>query len=324
MHQPSRGARLPEGSKNQPYKANQRPPKRLQPNENKALIQDQTIGRVSFLWLEITGKCQLECVHCYAESGPSGTHGILARSDWEQVLDQAHDLGVNTVQFIGGEPTLHPDIEALINYALRQGLLVEVYTNLVNVSLGLWEVFSQPGVSLATSYYTDNPHQHESITQRRGSYLRTKANIIEAVRRAIPLRVEIVHVHDDQRVQQARRELEVFGVQKIGIDRLRQVGRGICNQQPDISQLCGNCGGDFIAIFPDGTVSPCPIFRWATIGNVQKEALASILGRQELTQNLQEIKMRRYNSSCSSGQTDGACGPNEGPERGRGVRLTIQ
>src|SRR4029077_7398440 len=26
--------------------------------------------RLSFLWLEVTGKCQLACEHCYAESGP--------------------------------------------------------------------------------------------------------------------------------------------------------------------------------------------------------------------------------------------------------------
>lgn len=28
-----------------------------------------------FLWLEITGRCQLACAHCYADSGPTGTHG---------------------------------------------------------------------------------------------------------------------------------------------------------------------------------------------------------------------------------------------------------
>lgn len=28
---------------------------------------------VSFLWLEITGKCQLACEHCYVDSGPTGS-----------------------------------------------------------------------------------------------------------------------------------------------------------------------------------------------------------------------------------------------------------
>lgn len=72
-----------------------------------------TASRTSFLWLEITGRCQLECQHCYAESGPSGTHGAMSTVDWLRVLDQAAALGVQTVQFIGGEPTLRPDLPRL-------------------------------------------------------------------------------------------------------------------------------------------------------------------------------------------------------------------
>jgi MoaA/NifB/PqqE/SkfB family radical SAM enzyme len=70
-----------------------------------------------FAWLEITGKCQLSCAHCYAESGPTGTHGAMSGADWHRVIDQAADLGVRMVQFIGGEPTLHPDLPELVDHA---------------------------------------------------------------------------------------------------------------------------------------------------------------------------------------------------------------
>ncbi|HEX7660536.1 MAG TPA: radical SAM protein [Pseudonocardiaceae bacterium] len=63
-------------------------------------------SELSFIWLEITGTCQLECSHCYAESGPRGTHGEMSGSDWCRVIDDAASLGVQTVQFIGGEPTM--------------------------------------------------------------------------------------------------------------------------------------------------------------------------------------------------------------------------
>lgn len=59
---------------------------------------------LSFVWLEVTGKCQLQCTHCYAESGPSGTHGKMGTADWIRVIDEAADLDVTAVQFIGGEP----------------------------------------------------------------------------------------------------------------------------------------------------------------------------------------------------------------------------
>lgn len=40
------------------------------------------------------------------------------------------------------------------------------------------------------------------------------------------------------RIDTAVTELTALGVQDIGTDRLRQVGRG---QQPDVDQLCGKC-----------------------------------------------------------------------------------
>lgn len=91
-----------------------------------------------------------------------------------RVLDQAVDLDVEMVQFIGGEPTLYPGLTGLVEHALGCGLQVEVFSNLVHVSDELWEVFSRPGVSLATSYYSDDPDQHAAVTARP-SYGRTKS-----------------------------------------------------------------------------------------------------------------------------------------------------
>ncbi|MGH3950947.1 MAG: radical SAM protein, partial [Pseudonocardiaceae bacterium] len=156
-----------------------------------------------FLWLEITGRCQLECVHCYADSSPSGTHGTMTARDWCWVIDEAAAVGVRSVQFIGGEPTLHPGLVDLINYALSRALAVEVFSNLVHVTDEHWAAFGQPGVSLATSYYSDDPDEHTAITGRP-SHPRTKANIAEAQRRGIPLRVGVIDVGRDQRVEQAR------------------------------------------------------------------------------------------------------------------------
>lgn len=97
----------------------------------------------SFLELEITGFCQLRCVHCYAESGPHGGRGTMTTADWEKVIDQAAEIGVTMVQFIGGEPALDPDLPRLIRYALGNGLKVYVYSNLVHVAPEPWELFSR-------------------------------------------------------------------------------------------------------------------------------------------------------------------------------------
>ena len=200
----------------------------------------------------------------------------MTGADWVRVIDEAADCGVPVVQFIGGEPTLHPALSELINHALSRGLVVEVFTNLVHVPDKLWDAFAQPGVSLATSYYSDDADQHATVTGRP-SYARTRANITEAVRRGIPLRAGVIDFGDGQRAQHAIDELAVLGVQKVGYDRLRQVGRGAHDRrQPSAAQLCGQCGDAVAAISTDGSVWPCVFSRWLPIGDVRRQPLREI------------------------------------------------
>jgi MoaA/NifB/PqqE/SkfB family radical SAM enzyme len=234
-------------------------------------------NRLSFLWLEITGRCQLVCRHCYAESGPWGTHGNMTTSDWMRVIDQARGLGAATALFIGGEPTLHPDLPTLIGHVLEQGMGVEVFSNLVRVPERLWRVFTTPGVRLATSYYSPDMSEHDAVTGRR-SHERTLDNIREALHRGIPLRVGIVAVRDSQRVRDAVRQLKGLGVADVGIDRVREVGRAMRSGQHSLDQLCGACAGDKLAVSRAGDVSPCVFARWLVLGNVHYSSLAEIHG----------------------------------------------
>ncbi|NKQ59386.1 radical SAM protein [Amycolatopsis sp. K13G38] len=239
------------------------------------------MSRVSFLWAEITGRCSHQCVHCYAGSSPAGSDGSMTEGDWRRVIDDAAALGAEMVQFIGGEPTMHPGLPTFIDHALGRGLAVEVFSHLAHVTPALWEVFSRPGVSLATSYYSDDPVQHEAITRRRGSHADTRANIAEAVRRGIPLRAGVIDLGGGQHADQARTELVDLGVPSVGYDRLRQVGRGVRDQQASLEQLCGRCGDGVAAISPDGAVWPCVFSRWLPIGNVLEAELAEILSGPE-------------------------------------------
>ncbi|WP_461032714.1 radical SAM protein [Streptomyces mayteni] len=269
---------------------------------------------LDFVWLEITGRCQLECVTCYAESGPTGSHGSMTADDWRRVIEEAADLGVSMVQLIGGEPTTHPEFERLLVHAVESGLQVEVFTNLVHVKPRWWDVYGHPSVSLATSYYSDQASQHEAITTRRGSYARTKANIAEAARRGIPLRVGIIDVNDDQRVAQARRELEGLGVTEIGTDRLRQVGRGIRDASPSVAQLCGNCAQGVAAVSPEGWVWPCVFSRWLPVGNVRSESLGEVWSGAAMTATATDLAARFAElRPCVPEMCNPQCGPSCSP-----------
>lgn len=269
---------------------------------------------MSFLWLELTGLCNLSCRHCYAGSGPDGTHGAMSVGEWFSVIDQAADMGVSMIQLIGGEPTLHPAFPDLLRYAVDSGLAVEVYSNLSRVKPEWWEIFSHPDVSLATSYYSDMPAEHDAITRRRGSHSRTLANIKEALARNIPLRVGIVDTGNGQRAGQARAELESVGVTSIGIDRERRLGRAATASEPDASQLCGKCGDGCLAISPEGTVWPCVFSRWLPVGNVRQTRLADIAAGQALADTMTGLReVFEPDRPCVPKMCDPQCGPNCSP-----------
>ncbi|MEV0260687.1 radical SAM protein [Streptomyces sp. NPDC050617] len=233
------------------------------------------------LALEITGQCQNTCpLHCYARSGPTEGHGSMTREDWFTLLDQAAGLGIAAVQYIGGEPTRHPCLPQLIGHAVSLGIRVEVFSNLVHIRPSMWRAFAHAGVTLATSYYSDDAAEHEKITGGRGSYARTRANIAEAIQRGIPLRVGVIHVLDGQHTAGALAELRRLGVTgEIGVDRVRAIGNG-GTTGPDIrdpAELCGHCGTDRAAVSPDGIVTPCVMSRWMVAGAVRRQPLADIL-----------------------------------------------
>ncbi|WP_078952325.1 radical SAM protein [Streptomyces sp. NRRL F-5755] len=248
------------------------------------------------LWLDLTRKYQLRCVHCYNGSGADGTHGTMTRSDWINVLDEGAALGVPHVQFIGGEPTLHPDFDTLVTHALGLGMQTEVYSNLVHVPSARWELFRRNGLSLATSYYSAKANAHDAMTGRP-SHRRTRANIEKAVQLGIPLRTGIVAETDEQ-IAEARRDLEMLGVKQIGADRVRPFGRGAQGKAPDLTGLCGNCGNGAAAIGPDGAVSPCVFSTWIKTGNVRDAPLGEVLTGSGMAEAATAIRNARGAKEC--------------------------
>lgn len=171
-------------------------------------------------------------------------------------------------------------------------------------------------MSLATSFYSDDPAQHAAVTGGP-SYARTRVNIAEAIRRGISLRVGIIDLGDGQRVDAACRELTELGVASVGYDLLRQVGRGVRDRPASVDQLCGN---GVAAISSNGIVWPCVFSRWLPVGNVLEHGLAEILAGptaertfNQLAQAFAERATRACRPSCGPTCEPNRCTPDCAP-----------
>ena len=85
--------------------------------------------------LEITDNCNLTCSMCYADSRPGLKHKSL--DEVKKAIDTlvAAEGQPDVLQLSGGEPTLHPQFEEILLYALSQPIhYVMINTNGIRLS----------------------------------------------------------------------------------------------------------------------------------------------------------------------------------------------
>jgi radical SAM protein with 4Fe4S-binding SPASM domain len=81
------------------------------------------------LKIEITESCDLSCSFCYQGGASRRVVRHMPSDDVFRWIDWAVDNGIPGVRFTGGEPTLHPEIKALCNYAYLRKCYVILNTN---------------------------------------------------------------------------------------------------------------------------------------------------------------------------------------------------
>ena len=237
---------------------------------------------LSFLWLEITRRCNLTCEHCYLSSGPSLplTEGMQF-GDWCRVLDDARAAGCRRVQFIGGEPTVHPDLSRLLEHTARAGFRqCEVFTNATLLREELVETIKRLGVLVHFSFYSHDSAVHDRITGQPGSFHRTVAGVKHLVARRVRTAAGLIRVIDDSRhVKETRRFLRDLGIRSIAEDRVRGVGRGehlVPGVQPR-RELCGACWSGKLCVDASGDARPCVFARDVLVGNVRNAGLHRVV-----------------------------------------------
>lgn len=229
--------------------------------------------------IELTNKCNLECIHCYASSSPKEKHPDITLDQYKEIISDAVSLGCNNIQFIGGEPTLSPHLYDLLEYSSTKNLSIEVFTNLVSLPKKLISAFKKYDVKLATSFYSGNSENHDKVTLTAGSHKKTLSNINIIKGEDIPIRVGVIDVLGDKKnYLSAKRQIGAISKGDIGYDGLRGIGRGKIGQEDEMktSELCGRCAGERICLTHNGNFIPCPMARKFVIGNIKERGLLEI------------------------------------------------
>ena len=78
--------------------------------------------------IELTYHCNFSCKHCYNESAPYRNEYINEKN-LLNILDDLKELGVDLIEFTGGEPLSHPSFSQILKHSLDLFSLVSIITN---------------------------------------------------------------------------------------------------------------------------------------------------------------------------------------------------
>ena len=96
--------------------------------------------------LMITGKCNLNCLHCFNAKDNAPLNTELTYEQIINVLDQARDIGVNAFTITGGEPLVHHRFLDVVRAIYERNMFIfELNTNGLLITQGMLDEFKRIG-----------------------------------------------------------------------------------------------------------------------------------------------------------------------------------
>jgi Fe-coproporphyrin III synthase len=110
------------------------------------LLQFSADKKPVVVW-NVTRRCNLRCVHCYAHAKDRADEGELTTGQGKALLDDLAGFGVPVVLFSGGEPLVRKDLPELAAYAVGQGMRAVISTNGTLITAPMARTLKEIGLS---------------------------------------------------------------------------------------------------------------------------------------------------------------------------------
>ncbi len=92
------------------------------------LLQFSADKKPVVVW-NVTRRCNLKCVHCYAQASDNKFDNELDFNEGKKVIDDLAKFGSPVILFSGGEPLVRKDLPDLAEYAVGKGMRAVISTN---------------------------------------------------------------------------------------------------------------------------------------------------------------------------------------------------
>lgn len=282
------------------------------------------------LHMEITSKCNERCIHCYIphENKLHDIDPVL----FYNVLDQCKKMNLLHLTISGGEPMAHHDFINFLKKCNEYNFSINILSNLTLLNKSVIEEMKKnPLLSIQTSLYSMDADIHDAITQRRGSFEKTKNAILTLIENDIPLQIScpilkqninsymdvvnwgkahninvgsdyVIIAKYDHTTQNLSNRLSLDDIKQIMnqriiiepqyLEKMKKDTESRENINPD-DFICSVCHSS-ICIAENGAVYPCAGWQDYIVGNIKETSLDNIWNNSEKVQYLRDLRRRDF------------------------------
>ncbi|MBE0416708.1 MAG: 12,18-didecarboxysiroheme deacetylase [Coriobacteriia bacterium] len=127
-----------------------------------------------------TQRCNLKCVHCYAQSEDRDYAGEMSTEEAKVMIDDLAEFGAPVLLFSGGEPTIRKDLVELMHYAKGRGMRVVISTNGTLITAERAKQYAEVGLSYVGVSLDGGKETHDKFRGLPGSFEKAIAGIRNA------------------------------------------------------------------------------------------------------------------------------------------------
>jgi radical SAM protein with 4Fe4S-binding SPASM domain len=182
--------------------------------------------KLSHIDMEITRRCNLDCIHCSAAAKNRGKE--MSIQSIERVLVEAKSIGLEMVGLTGGEPFCsRAKLTRIGNFCKDElHIPIHIHSNGTRITAQDAKWIKQKGAEITVPLYGNNATIHDQITNMRGSFESGLRGLRTLVKADANICLYIVPMKQNlQSIQPLIKKAYTEGIRRVRILSLSPTGR---------------------------------------------------------------------------------------------------
>jgi len=210
------------------------------------LLQFSRDKRPVVVW-NVTRRCNLKCVHCYAQAKDISFNNELTTGEGKRLIDDLAGFGAPVLLFSGGEPMVRPDLAELAGYAVQKGMRAVISTNGTLITREKARILKEIGLSYVGISLDGMEAVNDRFRGVRGAY----AKALEGIRNCQEAGIKVglrftINKANVAEIPKIFDLLEEMQIPRICFYHLVYAGRGSKLIQDDLSHAETRAAVDLI------------------------------------------------------------------------------